>query len=557
MAEGSLPPSARAVVARIQQGGNVPERMRHPIILSSAERNQMKNIIDQAQQAKADIRATILFLERQSQLLDTYTEMYKSMLSPIRKLPTELLEMVFKYHCTPFGFQISDGPDEEEVLGSNTLTLAAVCRQWRDHILSTPSLWSCISINFNYIGIYSAESRAKCVKALNDFIDRSGGYLLNLSLRAGHCGFWDANTLAVMQRLLSLTPRWRVVDLDLGEDLFEPVDGTESYLSVDDVSFGNLLHLSFTAEEHLDIQPFFKCPVLCKLSCMPPGDLGRFGPLLPRLQSLKEIEVRTTLEDMSELGHLANKEWESLKLYLSVPHWVSGIYKEGQVSGAPSTSIRTRSLELILFGRMVHYNQIFRSTIFHGVEILHFSKAAVVEGMQNLPSASFNYAFGPSLPFITTLSLKHIAIQHADLSAILRMLPAVQDFTISPSFAKPEIFSQAPFNAAEMMEFFFRSLTIQPFQFTLLLPRLAKLTVEFSGYTLVLRTFLDMLRSRWSPSRTLEQAAEAEDYVLLRSVRFSARNMEVGKAIVESLEGLERRWLRMHVSDKNGVLVDY
>ncbi|KAJ3865093.1 hypothetical protein EV359DRAFT_18274, partial [Lentinula novae-zelandiae] len=71
----------------------------------------------------ARLQARVLFFERKKDRLQAHLSDCTSLISSIRRLPDDVLRIIFDYHpCGP-------------------LIPGAVCSHWRSIVLSTPSLW--------------------------------------------------------------------------------------------------------------------------------------------------------------------------------------------------------------------------------------------------------------------------------------------------------------------------------------------------------------------------------------------------------------------------------
>ncbi|THU89872.1 hypothetical protein K435DRAFT_677003, partial [Dendrothele bispora CBS 962.96] len=80
-------------------------------------------------------------LRRKRCEIQRYSDERRSLLSPIRKLPIEILGEIFAASCSGYGLLITTNPEPEGKISAHTLTLSHVCSQWRNFVISTPSLW--------------------------------------------------------------------------------------------------------------------------------------------------------------------------------------------------------------------------------------------------------------------------------------------------------------------------------------------------------------------------------------------------------------------------------
>ncbi|KAF9032092.1 hypothetical protein BDZ89DRAFT_948347, partial [Hymenopellis radicata] len=79
------------------------------------------------------VESMLIALKAHHAHLDTYIQRSNQYMrsSPIRRLPTEVLGIVFASACTSFQRNEYKTP----------LSISLVCSKWRDIALSTPSLW--------------------------------------------------------------------------------------------------------------------------------------------------------------------------------------------------------------------------------------------------------------------------------------------------------------------------------------------------------------------------------------------------------------------------------
>ncbi|KAK0452451.1 hypothetical protein EV421DRAFT_902941 [Armillaria borealis] len=129
---------------------------------------------------------------------------WTSTLAPIHRLPYDVLLAVFQQvrrrDWDYYGnvFSVAEGP----------WILSHVCGLWRDTVLSSPSLWSCLTINFVF-----ADSKSAPV-LLETIFRRSGSLPLNIAVFA----FRDSHPSVSIQAFAAILRhcrRWRHVVLRL------------------------------------------------------------------------------------------------------------------------------------------------------------------------------------------------------------------------------------------------------------------------------------------------------------------------------------------------------
>ncbi|KAJ7272837.1 hypothetical protein C8J57DRAFT_260219 [Mycena rebaudengoi] len=129
------------------------------------------------------VRAILETLERKRKSLEVYQERYRSVLSPVRKLPPEILQTIFL---------ICRGSDPRLLLP----VVDQVCHRWREVALQTPELWAIVSIGRTR---FTYTQRNSDLVAL--FLERSAARMVSLTiwnpvdprllqLVSGHCSRW-------------------------------------------------------------------------------------------------------------------------------------------------------------------------------------------------------------------------------------------------------------------------------------------------------------------------------------------------------------------------------
>ncbi|THV06944.1 hypothetical protein K435DRAFT_571528, partial [Dendrothele bispora CBS 962.96] len=112
---------------------------------SASQVSEIKGMIRCAEDDLKAYRAEILRLEAKiamlstkSDLLENHTEKIRSLLSPVRRLPNEVLGHIFSYCCDNI-FSVSSS-----WRGRNAFL--SVCSHWREVGLTTPQIWTVIDL---------------------------------------------------------------------------------------------------------------------------------------------------------------------------------------------------------------------------------------------------------------------------------------------------------------------------------------------------------------------------------------------------------------------------
>ncbi|KAK7043021.1 hypothetical protein VNI00_008759 [Paramarasmius palmivorus] len=127
------------------QRGKCTERLFRSTV-SAAERPVLEQILKDAEAQLRDheteinrLRASLASMENKRDGLKKKILRYRSLLAPVHRIPPEILQNVFTFFCEDTWL--------EKTL-TQPLTLSRVCGRWREIVLSTPSLWSTIAIDY-------------------------------------------------------------------------------------------------------------------------------------------------------------------------------------------------------------------------------------------------------------------------------------------------------------------------------------------------------------------------------------------------------------------------
>ncbi|THU78252.1 hypothetical protein K435DRAFT_700442, partial [Dendrothele bispora CBS 962.96] len=133
-----------------------------PVITQyDAEIETLEGILEELRSKKGEIQG--------------YLDERQKLWSPIRKLPVEILGEIFAT-CSDNGLLITGVPKGK--ISAPTLALSHVCFLWRKIILSTPSLWARMSVDF----VHAEKERARSLVEL--YLTRSRPAPLTCKLEA-------------------------------------------------------------------------------------------------------------------------------------------------------------------------------------------------------------------------------------------------------------------------------------------------------------------------------------------------------------------------------------
>ncbi|THU92576.1 hypothetical protein K435DRAFT_671843, partial [Dendrothele bispora CBS 962.96] len=93
-----------------------------------AQLEELMGIIAELQQKRADLKK--------------YVDEQQSLLSSMRKFPSEILGEIFSLCCSEYGLSVKREKSLELFqVNAPALVLSQICSRWRDVMISLPSLW--------------------------------------------------------------------------------------------------------------------------------------------------------------------------------------------------------------------------------------------------------------------------------------------------------------------------------------------------------------------------------------------------------------------------------
>ncbi|KAJ7631359.1 hypothetical protein DFH06DRAFT_702903 [Mycena polygramma] len=164
----------------------------------------------------APLKAELEKLLDERNSLDAEIRKHEGALSPLRRLPTEILCAIFTLALPPFAYSsnvmnVQEGP----------WVLSAVCSRWRTIALSQPCFWTYIFLDFTDDPPQSS-SLAALLPTLEAQLERSQQLPLHVTFRT----FYEMEVEKREQRVLDLIilhcDRWETVDLSGPWTLYSP-----------------------------------------------------------------------------------------------------------------------------------------------------------------------------------------------------------------------------------------------------------------------------------------------------------------------------------------------
>jgi hypothetical protein len=182
----------------------------------------------------SDYSKQLTFLDRESewsnmlQIRDTTQSVLESMekcsglLSPIRKIPDDLLCEIFTYLPptivkVPGLIDWDSGEALPYALSSDMLSVSAVCFYWYSFTRSMPSLWSKLSF-IQHEPEESLEFTTRVVQLTQNILKKAGQHPLSLSLITTSFQM-KTGCSSVIRDVFETSKRWSSLDIQLGNNI--------------------------------------------------------------------------------------------------------------------------------------------------------------------------------------------------------------------------------------------------------------------------------------------------------------------------------------------------
>ena len=178
-------------------------------MLSSSEETVIRQSYWETHSSILRLEIQIKDLIHRRHALCNHHQMLATLLSPVRRIPPELLGEIFRY-CLPQNY-CEEGSHKAVMLPSH------ICKHWRDVALSTQTMWTNI---FLHVTDKTFESRAALVTT---WFSRSGGSPLSFTLKG------QQNVGPIMTFLLQHCSRWQNIDLNVPFEIIRCLEATEGH----------------------------------------------------------------------------------------------------------------------------------------------------------------------------------------------------------------------------------------------------------------------------------------------------------------------------------------
>jgi hypothetical protein len=191
-----------------------PHRLVDPLrsnrMLSSSEEAVIRSSYWETNSSISRLEAQINDLQLRRHALCNHRQMLATLLSPVRRLPPELLGEIF-HHCLPQDYQ-EKGAHNAVMLPSH------VCKHWRDVALSIPILWTNIVLHV------TNETFKSQTALVTTWFSRSGVSPLSFTLEGRE------NVRPILAFLLQYCNRWQYINLSVPLETLRSLEVAKGHL---------------------------------------------------------------------------------------------------------------------------------------------------------------------------------------------------------------------------------------------------------------------------------------------------------------------------------------
>jgi len=514
---------------------DIQNRLRTEFSPTAAQLSEIKEIIRSgeedlgAYQTEINrLKSKIVLLTTKSDLLRKHVQKTRFLLSPIRRLPMEVLGHIFSYCCNN-RFNLTSS------MRKSRNSFLAVCSRWREVGLSAPQIWSVVDLEFIH---HPQKDQLKYVQAaLNLHLSRSRA--CPLDIRINHSRMLGKYEKKLAQTLVHHSNRWKHLS-------FESLN-LEPFMSLAHLPMLETLQINvYVPPPHIKAMFPAKLPNLRHFSAPAfPGNVDAIVPwenltnlemdLTPDASFLGETSILNVVEQCTNLRTLT---------YNNVDHLINLEYAN-QIRAliVPQVSSSVTDLKIFLAGDAVKsqinlLGSIFGSFTLPSLESLTLAAMPYLNDfrMENWPLDTLRLFLERSACSITSLTLEGVGIPDGELISLLAMLPTLTDLSVHEE------------DLATVTKKFLNSLhsyDFSPFQDSPqpLLPKLQRLSLKAHGDWFSEKTFVKMVISRWLPQgmniNLASDSGKVAPVECLKWVKVHVMEKRVNKAVWERLQCVE------------------
>ncbi|KAF9065582.1 hypothetical protein BDP27DRAFT_1450130 [Rhodocollybia butyracea] len=502
-----------------------------------------------------DVRRALAFLDKQQSFLQDCRDHLQDFLSPIQKLPNEILQCIFDECCVMNYFRVGDRRQSstQNFRSKPALSISSVSVRWRRNALSLPSIWSRISLEWSYdqsldyfsvaCGKHQPDGQVheKVLFALDNFLNRSKQYPLSVTMQLKDSPLiFDGSKrrlCPVVSCLMEHAHRWRTFSNNSSR----------------------LFRNTFSSLPLLEETVFVQTPGIHDLAVL--GGAPKLKSLIFRchphnvtgfcLENLSHLELRPLESDLETLFHKFPK-LISLKL---VVYYSNGGHYRCPENVSLSSVLETLT---VVAGHYVKSEtlrdncSVFPFFTLPSLKTIHLQRQKVGSDGNWLNFDHFVAFINRSSFKLSTLHIEGPALSDSNLVLVLILMPTLLDLTL--------VDTDVSLESSPITRRFIERLRVGD-TFPQMLPRLYSLTLSSCSESFDDAVVIAMIQSRWCPYQykgpvgsergTDQWPVFAVDCLRECTIRFPNRKESELEYVYSCLKCVEQDGMRLNVSGNN------
>ncbi|KAJ7491770.1 hypothetical protein B0H11DRAFT_2007797 [Mycena galericulata] len=178
------------------------------------------------------LRAQLSGIESDRAALQNYYDNCRALLSPIRRLPSEILAEIFAWCVSSFTPAFADITPKSSVCGTEMARLAKapllvvsqVCARWHSVAMGTPTLWNTIELD-GVLWRTPADAK-RMMGLLKSALDRGGKSLLNIEVTIDN----TAPHIPALELMAAHSERWQIASFICAVSDLQPLSAAKGRL---------------------------------------------------------------------------------------------------------------------------------------------------------------------------------------------------------------------------------------------------------------------------------------------------------------------------------------
>lgn len=459
----------------------------------------------------ARLRASIVVLSNQRMELQKYVRHAQSLLSPIRRLPPDIMSRILVYCCPSNDFA-------RNINIPGTL-VGSVCKHWRDLTLAMPEIWSTVWVDLDNITEWGTS-------ILEIILQRSDESPLKLTV-------WSCMDLPdhspAFQLLVEHCRRWYNVATNTSDSLWDWDIASQLQ--------GNLPRLEHLSTNNASANMFEIAPCLRSIHII--DYCPEFYQLPQNQLSMIELGCRNVSPCLSDSGILSLSATCLRRLSILADEVLfDDVYGEGVtlsrlVNFSISAYGTSSAADLAGFFRGIHAPSL-KTVAICAEEDCYLNPI--------WPQGDFISFLSPSLSSINSLSLVGVPMTDEQVIAVLGSLTSLHYLFIDDTIRENKEIVEGRILTKSFINRLNNHSNPEAVYRIVDTLKTIKLVLEPIQGSLWQGALVEMIQSRWTPGH-------------LRRVELKCKNWKLSPSFISALKNLQEAGMRVLVRDSTGLLL--